>query len=123
MGSGQSTTHIDPDVSIPNNHASKVKSEKSEENNNRKVKKKDLSKICKKKERRWRRCVSGWYGDRFLPGRALEEERSEDNCDELFEVFRVCYMKNLLAEREKKGLAVADGSVLAEFKEEDINES
>ena len=113
MGSGQSTTHI-PDASIP--LESKAKLEKSDEN--RKVKK-DLSKVCRKKERRWKRCVSGWYGDRFLPGRALETERSEDNCDELFEAFRVCYMRALLAEREKKGLNVTDGSVLAEFVEEE----
>lgn len=74
---------------------------------------------CRKKKRAWSRCVGGWYNDRFLPGKALEDERSEENCEELFEVFKQCYMLGMVAEQKKKGLKIEEGSMLAEFMEEE----
>ncbi|CAJ1959412.1 unnamed protein product [Cylindrotheca closterium] len=74
---------------------------------------------CRKRKKAWNSCVGGWYNDRFLPGKALEDERSEQNCDELFEKFRHCYMRGMLTEQKKKGLKVEEGSMLAEFAEEE----
>lgn len=74
---------------------------------------------CRKRKRAWSRCVGGWYNDRFLPGKALEDERSEENCDELFDQFKQCYMRGMLAEQKKKGLKIEEGSMLAEFAEEE----
>lgn len=74
---------------------------------------------CRKRKRAWNKCVGGWYNDRFLPGKALEDERSEQNCDELFERFRHCYMRGMLEEQKKKGLKIEEGSMLAEFAEEE----
>eukprot|EP00980_Cylindrotheca_fusiformis_P012715 scaffold3108_cov152-Cylindrotheca_fusiformis.AAC.6 len=73
---------------------------------------------CRKKKKAWSRCVGGWYKDRFLPGKALEDERSEENCDDLFENFKQCYMKGMLAEQKKKGLQIKEGSILGEYVEE-----
>jgi hypothetical protein len=74
---------------------------------------------CRKKQGAWRRCVNDWYGYRFLPGKALEDERSEEKCDELFEKFRQCYMRGMLTEQKKKGLEIQDGSMIAEFIDEE----
>jgi hypothetical protein len=73
---------------------------------------------CRKKKKTWSKCVGSWYDDRFLPGKALEEEQAD--CDDLFERFRECYMKNMLNERLKKGLELPkEGTVLAEYMEEE----
>lgn len=74
---------------------------------------------CRKRKQTWNKCVGGWYNNRFLPGKALEDERSEQDCDELFEKFRLCYMRGMLEEQEKKGLKIEEGSMLAEFAEEE----
>jgi len=74
---------------------------------------------CRKRKKAWNSCVGGWYNDRFLPGKALEDERSEQNCDELFEKFRQCYMRGMLAEQKKKGLKISENSMLAEFADEE----
>lgn len=74
---------------------------------------------CRKRKKAWNACVGGWYNDRFLPGKALEDERSEQNCDELFDKFRQCYMRGMLAEQKKKGLNIEEGSMLAEFADEE----
>jgi hypothetical protein len=74
---------------------------------------------CRKKKKAFTRCVGGWYNDRFLPGKALEDERSEENCEELFEVFKQCYVRGMVAEQKKKGLKIEEGSMLAEYMEEE----
>ena len=73
---------------------------------------------CRKKKRAWSNCVGSWYDSRFLSGKALEEEQAD--CDDLFEKFRECYMRNMLKEREKKGLPPPKGNtMLAECMEEE----
>jgi hypothetical protein len=73
---------------------------------------------CRKKKKIWSKCVGSWYDDRFLPGKALEEEQAD--CDNLFERYRECYMKNMLNERLKKGLKPPkEGTILADFMEEE----
>jgi hypothetical protein len=73
---------------------------------------------CRKKKKEWTQCVGTWYDKRFLPGEALEEEQAD--CDDLFERYRECYMRNMIKEREKKGLDPPKGdTMLAEFMEEE----
>mmetsp|Transcript_133942 Transcript_133942/g.199199 ORF Transcript_133942/g.199199 Transcript_133942/m.199199 type:complete len:132 (-) Transcript_133942:126-521(-) len=73
---------------------------------------------CRKKKREWTTCLGSWYDQRFLPGKALEEEQAD--CDDLFERFKECYMRNMLKEREKKGLGPPKGdTMLAEFLEDE----
>lgn len=74
---------------------------------------------CRKRKKAWNNCVGGWYNDRFLSGKALEDERSEQNCDEYYENFRKCYLKAMLEEQQKKGLKIEEGSMLAEFADEE----
>lgn len=71
---------------------------------------------CRKKKKAWKRCVAGWYSDRFLSGKALEEERSEDNCEDLFDKFRECYIRGMAKERK---VTPKEGSILREYMEED----
>jgi len=72
---------------------------------------------CRKKKKAWSECVGSFY-NRFSSGKVLEDE--ESNCDELFELYRQCYLRGMLKERLKKGLDVPkEGTILAEFAEEE----
>jgi hypothetical protein len=72
---------------------------------------------CRKKKKGWSLCVSSFYENKFLPGEKLEQE---GDCDDLFEQFRECYMRGMLKERQKKGLAPAKtGTLLADYVEEE----
>jgi hypothetical protein len=72
---------------------------------------------CRKKKRAWSKCVADHYEQKFLPGKSLEPE---EDCDDLFETFRQCYMKGLLKERQKKGMPPPkEGTMLHEFMEEE----
>lgn len=124
MGSGQSTTAANPDHSATASFPSveKVPSDidtndkTGAEKKNRKKKKKDKNSVdyqCRKQKRAWSRCVSDHYEKKFLPGKSLEPE---EDCDDLFENFRDCYMRKMLEQRQKKGLAAPKkDSMLHEF--------
>jgi hypothetical protein len=72
---------------------------------------------CRKKKRRWSKCVSEHYEKKFLPGKSLEPE---EDCDDFFDAYRTCYMKGLLKERQRKGLPPPkEGTLLHEFMEEE----
>lgn len=57
---------------------------------------------CRKQKRAWSRCVNDHYEKKFLPGKSLEPEQ---DCDDLFDNFRECYMKGMLKQRQEKGMA------------------
>mmetsp|Transcript_7256 Transcript_7256/g.14898 ORF Transcript_7256/g.14898 Transcript_7256/m.14898 type:complete len:138 (-) Transcript_7256:306-719(-) len=57
---------------------------------------------CRKQKRGWSRCISNHYEKQFLPGKSLEPE---EDCDDLFDSFRDCYMRGMLKQRQAKGLA------------------
>jgi hypothetical protein len=72
---------------------------------------------CRKRKKAWTRCVSGWYDNRFLEGKAVEPE---GDCDDLFDSFRQCYMRGMLKVHQKKNSdAPSEGTMLAEFVEEE----
>mmetsp|Transcript_12446 Transcript_12446/g.25699 ORF Transcript_12446/g.25699 Transcript_12446/m.25699 type:complete len:123 (+) Transcript_12446:101-469(+) len=115
MGSGQSTPSVgNPDhsatVSVPPKDGETTKPKK-------KRNKKSIDYQCRKQKRAWSQCVSDHYQKKFLPGKSLEPE---EDCDDLFETFRECYMKGMLKQREEKGMTPpAKDSVLHEFMEEE----
>ena len=54
----------------------------------------------------------------FLEGKKPLEP--EEDCDDLFESFRQCYMRGMLKERQKRGLDTPkEGTMLAEFIDEE----
>lgn len=72
---------------------------------------------CRKKKKAWSECVGTFYG-RFSSGKVLEDEQSD--CEELFELYRQCYLRGMLKERQKRGLEPPrEGTLLAEFMEEE----
>mmetsp|Transcript_6987 Transcript_6987/g.17065 ORF Transcript_6987/g.17065 Transcript_6987/m.17065 type:complete len:124 (+) Transcript_6987:210-581(+) len=116
MGSGQSTPVGNPDhsatVSVPPTDGEPTKPKTKKKRN-----KKSIDYQCRKQKRVWSQCVSDHYQKKFLPGKSLEPE---EDCDDLFETFRECYMKGMLKQRQEKGMAPpAKDSVLYEFMEEE----
>jgi len=63
--------------------------------------KRSIDSKCRKQKRAWGRCVADHYEKKFLPGKSLEPE---EDCDDLFDKFRDCYLKNMLKQRQEKGL-------------------
>mmetsp|Transcript_431 Transcript_431/g.705 ORF Transcript_431/g.705 Transcript_431/m.705 type:complete len:140 (+) Transcript_431:33-452(+) len=118
-GIGDKTT--DPSSTFPQDVVSE--DQKTGETSKQKKKVEGLSGValieykCRKKKRAWSRCVADHYEHKFLPGKALEPE---EDCDDLFERFRQCYMRGLLKERQNKGMPPPkEGTMLHEFMEEE----
>lgn len=67
---------------------------------------------CRKKKATYDKCVSKWYNGRFLTGKSINQE---EECGDLFDIYKQCYMKNLKKEFFDKGKKqVKEGSFLAE---------
>ena len=76
--------------------------------------------VCQPKKAAWEECVKGWYGKRFLTGTALEEESSVEDCDELFERYKKCYVRGMAKERKRQGYdPPKKGSLLDDYLQED----
>ena len=119
MGSGQSTTTINSNISvadgakIDSNEEDVDKIQVKRKSNGRKRNKNSVDYQCRKQKRAWSRCVSEHYEKKFLPGKSLEPE---DDCDEFFDSFRDCYMRGMLKQRQEKGMAPPKkDSMLHEF--------
>lgn len=67
---------------------------------------------CRKKKAKYSKCVSNFYDEKFLQGKALNQE---EECGDLFETYRRCYLKGIKEEFFDKGRKKPkEGSVLAE---------
>ncbi len=120
MGSGQSSTGGGPDNSFTapgrslgmvSNDGGAIETETKPAK--KKKNKKSVDYQCRKQKRAWNKCVSSHYEQKFLPGKALEPE---EDCDDLFETFRACYLRGMLQQRQAKGLAPPKkDSMLHEF--------
>jgi Uncharacterised protein family (UPF0203) len=67
---------------------------------------------CRKKKAAYDRCVSEWYNERFLTGKSISQE---EECGNLFESYRQCYLKGIKREFFDKGKKQPkEGSILAE---------
>mmetsp|Transcript_15788 Transcript_15788/g.36553 ORF Transcript_15788/g.36553 Transcript_15788/m.36553 type:complete len:132 (-) Transcript_15788:276-671(-) len=119
MGSGQSTTTINTNVSLEDEVKVNVNERDGDtafvkrKTNGRKHTKNSVDYQCRKQKRAWSRCVSDHYEKKFLPGKSLEPE---DDCDDFFDSFRNCYMRGMLKQRQETGLAPPKkDSMLHEF--------
>lgn len=118
MGSGQSSAGGGPDPSATTpalslgmiqNDGDTIETKPAKKKKN----KKSVDYQCRKQKRAWSKCVSSHYEKKFLPGKALEPE---EDCDDLFESFRACYLSGMLQQRQAKGLAPPKkDSMLHEF--------
>ena len=118
MGSGQSSAGGGPDPSATTpalslgmiqNDGDTIETKPAKKKKN----KKSVDYQCRKQKRAWSKCVSSHYEKKFLPGKALEPE---EDCDDLFESFRACYLSGMLQQRQAKGLAPPQkDSMLHEF--------
>ena len=62
--------------------------------------------LCRKKKRIYDACYTA----------ALSSK--EEDCEELFDAYRLCFLKNMTKDMEKRGVQVNSGSMVGEFKEE-----
>ncbi|CAB9499674.1 expressed unknown protein [Seminavis robusta] len=67
---------------------------------------------CRKKKAAYDKCFSEWYNERFLQLKSINQE---EECGELFETYKQCYMKGMKREFFDKGQKKPkEGSLLAE---------
>ena len=67
---------------------------------------------CRKKKAAYDKCVSKWYNERFLQGKSINQE---EECGELFEIHKQCYLKGIKREFfDKENKTPKEGSLLAE---------
>jgi hypothetical protein len=74
---------------------------------------------CRKKRRAYDLCSSTKHKS-FVAGRKLEDEDGdEQSCDDLFDIYKECIYKGMMADREKRGLKIpTDESALGGFVED-----
>jgi hypothetical protein len=72
---------------------------------------------CRRKKKAMSQCVSNFYENQFLTGQAMSPD---SECEDLFEVYRTCYMRGMLKERERSKLPPPKtGTLLAGYLEEE----
>jgi hypothetical protein len=125
MGSSQSTSTVDsptnkndPLGQVPTTTTVEITKESSNNADKFKSKKQERSGIdavnykCRKKKAAYDNCVSEWYNERFLTGKSISQE---EECGNLFETYRQCYLKGIKREFFDKGKKrPKEGSILAE---------
>ena len=115
MGSSQSalSSASTSEQQSPSNN--KQQEQESAGNNKKKLNLSGIDLVnykCRKKKAAYSKCVSNFYSDKFLQGKALNQE---DECGDLFETYRRCYLKAIKREFFDKGQKKPkEGSVLAE---------
>eukprot|EP00584_Thalassiosira_punctigera_P023837 CAMPEP_0172554218 /NCGR_PEP_ID=MMETSP1067-20121228/53695_1 /TAXON_ID=265564 ORGANISM="Thalassiosira punctigera, Strain Tpunct2005C2" /NCGR_SAMPLE_ID=MMETSP1067 /ASSEMBLY_ACC=CAM_ASM_000444 /LENGTH=133 /DNA_ID=CAMNT_0013342545 /DNA_START=48 /DNA_END=449 /DNA_ORIENTATION=+ len=62
--------------------------------------------VCRKKKRAYDACYTA----------ALSSK--EEDCDDLFEVYRTCFLRVMAKDMEKRGVEVSENSMIGEYKEE-----
>jgi hypothetical protein len=95
--SSQSNT----EQNIGNNKTSKIKSAPKNESGYAKA-----ERICRKKKRVYDACYTA----------ALSSK--EEDCEELFDTYRSCFLRVLTKDMEKRGVKVNSGSMLGEYQDE-----
>mmetsp|Transcript_266 Transcript_266/g.647 ORF Transcript_266/g.647 Transcript_266/m.647 type:complete len:128 (-) Transcript_266:258-641(-) len=72
---------------------------------------------CRRKEKAYSKCHAAWYGASFVSGKNIERD---EKCDDLFEEYRLCVLRGMKRQREKRGLPPPkEGSMLAELNDDD----
>ena len=73
---------------------------------------------CRRKKRRYDKCISNWYSKEFLTGKSMGQE---EECGDKFEAYRTCVLRGIKIEVwDKEGLPPPkEGSPLAEIDDDD----
>ena len=64
------------------------------------------TRICRKKKRLYDACYTAQLSDK------------EENCEELFETYRNCFMRVMHKDMEKRGVRISENSMIGEYKED-----
>ena len=64
------------------------------------------TRICRKKKRLYDACYTAQLSDK------------EENCEELFETYKSCFMRVMLDSMEKRGVKISENSMIGEYKED-----
>ncbi|KAL3810429.1 hypothetical protein ACHAXA_005637 [Cyclostephanos tholiformis] len=62
--------------------------------------------VCRKKKRTYDACYTAQLSSK------------EEDCNELFEAYRSCFLKVIAKDMEKRGVKVNESSIIGEYKEE-----
>ena len=73
---------------------------------------------CRKKKRRYDKCVSEWYKRDFMGAKSMDQDEA---CGDVFELYRTCMLRGIKKEVwDKQGLPPPkEGSALAELEDDD----
>ena len=93
----------DKDNNDNNNNTTKIKRKPPPKNESGYAR---AERLCRKKKRIYDACYTA----------ALSSK--EEDCEELFDSYRLCFLKNMTRDMEKRGVRVNSGSMVGEFKEE-----
>ena len=115
MGSGQSLPSNDTSAASspstnnnpsPNNKENKVKPKppKNETGYDR------ATRVCRKKKRAYDACYTAQLTSK------------EEDCDELFETYRTCFLRVIAKDMERRGVKVSENSMIGEYKAEEAEE-
>ena len=105
--SSSSSPSTNTDNPSPNNNKeNKVKSKppKNETGYDR------ATRVCRKKKRAYDACYTAQLTSK------------EEDCDELFETYRTCFLRVIAKDMEKRGVKVSENSMIGEYKAEEDDE-
>lgn len=93
----------DDDKSSNSNNTTKIKRKPPPKNESGYAR---AERICRKKKRVYDACYTA----------ALSSK--DEDCEELFDAYRSCFLKAMTKDMENRGVKVSSGSMVGEFKEE-----
>lgn len=104
------------DASPASSSSSTISHHDNDNNNiNNKLKRTGIDLVnhkCRRKKAAYDKCVSVFYREQFLAGKAVNQE---EECGTLFDSYRQCYLKHLKREFfDKSDKKPKEGSILAE---------
>ena len=119
MGSGQSVPSNDTSSELsskspstnnpsPNNKENQVKPKPKPPKNETGYDRAAL--VCRKKKRAYDACYTAQLTSK------------EEDCDELFETYRTCFLRVIAKDMERRGVKVSENSMIGEYKAEEAEE-
>ena len=119
MGSGQSAPSHDTSSELSSSSPSINNPSPNENNKENKVKPKPpknetgydrATRVCRKKKRAYDACYTAQLTSK------------EEDCDELFETYRTCFLRVIAKDMERRGVKVSENSMIGEYKAEEAEE-
>ena len=119
MGSGQSLPSNDTSSELSSSSDPSTNYPSPNENKENKVKSKPpknetgydrATRVCRKKKRAYDACYTAQLTSK------------EEDCDELFETYRTCFLRVIAKDMERRGVKVSENSMIGEYKAEEAEE-